>query len=303
MRTIKLVHNPTAGDEDHNEEKLIKQIEKEGFVCRYSSTKKDGWKDIEDDVDMIAVAGGDGTVRKVIKQLLKRNGQQKHIPVGLLALGTANNIAKTFEVSEKTEDVIRSWKAGRIKKVDIGLVTNVPGMDFFLEGFGFGIFPYLMKEMKDAGEVYTSPEEELKAALKKIHEILQTYEPRQCHLEVDGTDHSGKFFMVEVMNIKSIGPNVELAPMADPGDGEFEVVLIPEAHKEKFAEYILKKIDNSKEVYHFHTLKGKNIAIRWDGTRIHGDDEMLKIERGTEVVVEMKESVLHFLISNEPANR
>ena len=109
--------------------------------------------------------------------------------------------------------------------------------------------------------------------------------------------------MVEVMNIRSIGPNVELAPMADPGDGEFEVVLIPEAHKAKFAEYILKKIDDSKEIYHFHTLKGKKITIRWDGTRVHGDDEMLKIERGTEVVVEVKESVLHFLIGNESAIR
>ena len=74
-------------------------------------------------------------------------------------------------------------------------------------------------------------------------------------------------------------------------------------HKKKFEEYILKKIDDSKEVYHFHTLRGKKISIRWDGTRLHGDDEMLKIERGTEVAVELKESVLHFLVANEPANR
>ncbi|RYZ25937.1 MAG: hypothetical protein EOO10_16920, partial [Chitinophagaceae bacterium] len=140
MRTIKLVHNPTAGDEEHKEEKLIKQIEKQGFVCRYSSTKKEGWKEIEDDVDVIAVAGGDGTVRKVVKQLLKRNGQQKHLPIGVLALGTANNIAKTFDAYKDTEEVIKSWKEAKVKKVDIGLVTNVPGIDFFLEGFGFGIF-------------------------------------------------------------------------------------------------------------------------------------------------------------------
>ena len=117
MRTIKLVHNPTAGDEEHKEEKLIRQIEKEGFVCRYSSTKKNGWKEIEEDVDMIAVAGGDGTVRKVVKQVLRRNGQQKHIPIGLLALGTANNIAKTFDANKNTDEVISSWKEGKIKKL------------------------------------------------------------------------------------------------------------------------------------------------------------------------------------------
>ena len=80
-----------------------------------------------------------------------------------------------------------------MKKVDIGVVENVPEIEFFLEGFGFGIFPYLMKEMKKEEKEYPSPEEELKAALKKLHKILLSYEPRQCHLEVDGTDHSGKF--------------------------------------------------------------------------------------------------------------
>jgi diacylglycerol kinase family enzyme len=63
------------------------------------------------------------------------------------------------------------------------------------------------------GEKYDTPE----GALKKLHEILSSYKPRQCHLEIDGTDHSGKFYMVEVMNIHSIGPNVALAPFADRG--------------------------------------------------------------------------------------
>ena len=262
MRTIKLVHNPTAGDEAHSEEKLIKQIEREGFVCRYSSTKKDGWKEIEDDVDMIAVAGGDGTVRKVVKQVLQRNGQQKHIPITVLALGTANNISKTLNAGRDADEVIKLLKDAKIKKVDIGLVTNVPGIEFFLEGFGFGIFPYLMKEMKNAGEKYSSPQEELKGALKKLHSILASYKARQCNLTVDGTDHSGKFFMVEVMNIRSIGPNMMLAPGADPGDGEFEIVLVPEAHKEKFSEFILQDLIGGEDTYHFHTLKGKEISIQ-----------------------------------------
>ena len=70
MQTVKLIHNPTAGDEEHNKEHLVAQIEKAGFECRYSSTKKSGWKEIEEDIDILAVAGGDGTVRKVVKNIL-----------------------------------------------------------------------------------------------------------------------------------------------------------------------------------------------------------------------------------------
>ena len=301
IKTIKLVHNPTAGDEGHGSEILVKQLEDAGFECRYSSTKEDGWKEFEEDVDMVAVAGGDGTVRKVLKKLLKRKDTDKQLPVGVLALGTANNIAKTFDLDSETEKVIHSWKNEKIKKVDIGLVKNIPDVDFFFEGLGFGIFPFLMKEMKKAGEEFDSPEEGLKGALKKMHTILSSYEPRQCYLEIDGTDHSGKFFMVEVMNIRFIGPNMMLAPDADPGDGEFEIVLVPEAHKEKFANFILSGLMDADDAYHFHTLKGKKISIRWDGTRVHADDEMIKLEKETEVKIEVKAGALHFLVSDEPS--
>ncbi len=303
MQIVKLVHNPTAGDEEHGKEELIKHIKQAGFECRYSSTKKDDWKEIEDDIELVVVAGGDGTVRKVVKTILKQKTENKTLPITLLALGTANNIAKTFEVDADTKKTINSWKQSTLKKVDVGKVKNVPGVDFFLEGFGFGIFPYLMKEMKAEEKEYASPQEELKAALKKLHSILLNYEPRQCRLEVDGTDHSGKFFMVEVMNIKSIGPNMVLAPLADPGDGEFEVVLVPEAHKEKFSEFLLHNLTDGEDTYQFHTLKGKKINIRWDGTRIHADDKMLKIEKDIEVRIEVDAGALRFLVKqNEPAN-
>src|SRR5438105_15872417 len=120
INTVKLVHNPTAGDEEHNKEVLIEQVKAAGFECRYSSTKEEGWKTIEDNVDAIAVAGGDGTVRKVLKLLMKRNEKEKRLPVGVLALGTTNNIAKTFEVDMDTAKVTQSWKHAKTKKVDVG---------------------------------------------------------------------------------------------------------------------------------------------------------------------------------------
>ena len=301
MQIIKLVHNPTAGDEEHSKEMLVDEVNKAGFECRYSSTKKDDWKDIDDDIDLVAIAGGDGTVRKVVKKILNSKGEKKGLPLTVLPLGTANNIAKTFNINPNTQLTIQGWKNATLKKVDIGMVENVPDVDFFLEGFGFGIFPYLMKEMKKEEKEYESPDEELKAALKKLHGILLAYEPRQCHLEVDGTDHSGKFFMVEVMNIKSIGPNMVLAPLADPGDGELEVLLVPEAHKEKFSEFLLHQLTEGEDTYQFHTLKAKNIKISWDGTRVHADDKMLKLPKETQITISVKEGALQFLV-NEPAN-
>lgn len=293
MKQVILIHNPTAGNESHSRENLVAQIEREGFTCRHYSTKEEEWKEIDYHADILAIAGGDGTVRKVIKQLGK---QKKNIPIGLLPLGTANNIAQTLELNSEIKKIIRSWKKASIKKVDIGLIHNVSEENFFLEGFGFGIFPYLMKEMKKRKTAYDSPAAELKGALEQLHEILLSYEPRKCHLEIDGTDHSGRFYMVEVMNMRSIGPNLVLNRHADPGDGELEVILIPEAHKDKFASYLMQKLSNGEDEYQFHTLKGKQIKIKYDGKHLHADDKLLKVNNEIEILLEIKEGYLELLI-------
>ncbi len=293
MKQVILIHNPTAGNESHSRENLVALIEKEGFTCRHYSTKEKEWKEIDYHADMLTIAGGDGTIRKVIKQLFK---QKKNIPIALLPLGTANNIANTLELKGEIKQIIRSWKKASIKKIDIGLLHNVPEEHFFLEGFGFGIFPYLMKEMKKSETEYDSPAAELKDALKQLHEILLAYEPRKCHLEIDGTDHSGKFYMVEVMNMRCIGPNLVLNPQADPGDGELEVILIPEAHKDKFASYLMQKLSNGEDEYQFHTLKGKEIKINYDGKHLHSDDKLLKVSNELEILIEIKKGYLEILM-------
>jgi diacylglycerol kinase family enzyme len=291
---VTLIYNPTAGNEEHSSKKLIEQIERAGFSCRSYSSKEKGWEQFEHNTDIVAIAGGDGTVRKVIKELLKK---KKKVPIGLLPLGTANNIAKTLGVNGDTKQIIRSWKKATVKKVDIGKLLNFSEASFFLEGFGFGIFPFLVKEIKDRDIKYNTPEEELKGALKLLHEILLSYPPHKCHLEIDGTDHSGNFYMVEVMNIRSIGPNLLLAPYADPGDGELDVILIPEAHKEKFADYLLQKLIGGEEEYQFHTLKAKQVKINYDGKHLHADDKMLKLKKETEITIEISEGCLEFLVT------
>lgn len=295
MKVVKLVHNPTAGNEGHDKEELIKLIEKAGFECRYSSTKKDGWKELDEDVDIIAVAGGDGTVRKGVKLVLERKMMEKSVAIGLLPLGTANNISKTLQKETNTKKIVKAWDKGLTKKIDIGRIENLKEANFFLEGMGYGIFPYLMMEMKKEKKAYNTPEEELQGAMRKMHQLVQTYEPHYCKLVIDGTDHSGRFLLAEVMNIQSIGPNIVLSPLANPGDGELDVVLIHEGQKEKFADYIQHQLNGGKEQYQFYTLKGKRISISWEGTHLHVDDELLKIDKEKTVEIEVKEGALNFL--------
>ena len=297
MKHVEIIHNPGAGDERFGEKELIALLEENGFACNYYSTKEKNWKDFSTKTDLLLVAGGDGTIRKVAEEILESKLINRPNPVALLPLGTANNITKSLGVEGDPKPIIECWKFGKTKSYDVGRVYNVADGKFFLESFGYGVFPYLMQEMKKAGEREdATPEENLQRALEFLHQIILSYEPKECRLEVDGTDHSGKFLLAEIMNIPSIGPNLLISPLSDPGDGEFEIVLVPEQHKEKFATYVEGKLKGLEETYSFHTLKGKNISISWEGTHVHLDDQIVKLEKGVEVKIQIKKGLLEFLV-------
>lgn len=299
MPLVKLFHNPKAGDEDHDKRELVSLIEANGFKCIYTSVKKDGWDEVETGVDILAVAGGDGTVRKLAKKILKgKIAKEPWPPIALLPLGTANNIATTLGINDKKpEELISSWQKNKRKKFDLGGLYGTGDYSFFLESFGYGIFPYLIKQMqkKEPNESAT-PEENLKASLETLYQEILSYEPRQCMLRVNDKDYSGKYIMAEVMNTKMLGPNIGLAMKSDPGDGVFEVVVVSEQDKGKFAAFILDKINGVDSKYDFQTIKGKTIDISWDGTHVHTDDEVLKIKKEEKVKIDIKPGVFEFIV-------
>ena len=195
-------------------------------MAKYVSTEAgDAWKNFRpDNLDIIFLVGGDGTVRKLTEVLLTHISDRR-IPVHLLPLGTANNIAKTLRVSKETDN--RWMNVDRnMKPFDCGRIVGLPGQQFFLESTGFGIFPELIFEMKGTPAKGDSSNA-LQTALKVLLRIVKNFEPRKATIKVDGIVIQGSFLLVELMNIQYLGPNIDLAPGSDPGDGYFELVMIP----------------------------------------------------------------------------
>ncbi len=300
MKYVKLLHNPTAGEEDHTKKELIPLIEAAGWECRYSSTKEKGWDKIEPDTDFVVVAGGDGTIRKAALTLLERKFSDKKLPIAILPLGTANNIAKALNLSKDVPAIIESWKSGSIKKYDIGRIDGLDRPYFLVEGFGYGLFPRLMKVMKKVEkERKDTPEKALQTALEELHHLILSAEARHYHLVVDGNEHSGRFLMVEVMNSRSIGPNLELSPNADPGNGQFDVVLIPEDKRDALAAWIKQKMNGEETVFDIVTIPGTKVEVHTEDTLLHTDDELISLEEPTSVSIELQAGVLEFLVSSE----
>ena len=299
MKLAQLLHNPGAGEEAHSKKELISLIEETlDLECRYFSTKEKEWKDIEPGIDLLIIAGGDGTVRKVSRELLNRKRIDRQVPIALLPLGTANNIAKTLDLMGDVKDIVKRWRKRIIKKFDIGRLEGIPEQQFFLEGFGYGIFPSLIKQMREHDkELKSMPDEKMKKAIEVLVEIIQTKKPFSCSVEIDGVDHSGNYILVEVMNIQSVGPNLRLAPHADPGDGRLEVVLLTEQHRDQLLSQLEK--DDPDTDMAFPSFKGSSIHLHCEDSRLHIDDELVKIVQPGPVHIEAQVGMLDFLVKGE----
>jgi YegS/Rv2252/BmrU family lipid kinase len=74
-------------------------------------------------VDLVIVGGGDGTLNAAVDSLV-----QHQLPLGILPLGTANDLARTLSIPASTPEACRVIAAGHTKPIDLGWVN---GKHFF----------------------------------------------------------------------------------------------------------------------------------------------------------------------------
>jgi len=243
-----------------------------GHDALYKSIKKDDYKSaLQNPTDLIVVAGGDGTVRKVAMQLLGRA-----VPITILPLGTAHNIAKTLGISGPTPELIRGWASARRERFTVGLAEGPWGEVPFLEGVGLGLFTTVMamldSEDDDNLDQLGTAEEKLNRAVEVLNEALPEYSAQEVRVTLDGEDLSGKYLLLEAMNSKAIGPNLFLAPDANTNDDYLDFVFISEGQREDFASYLSKRWPNRECSLDSTIRRGRHLRIEWQGSEIRIDD-------------------------------
>ncbi len=74
-------------------------------------------------VDLVIVGGGDGTLNAVVDSLVEMK-----LPLGILPLGTANDLARTLKIPLAVEQACQVIAQGKLKYIDLGCVN---GKHFF----------------------------------------------------------------------------------------------------------------------------------------------------------------------------
>ena len=269
-----MIHNPTSGDGDRpSAKKLVKWIRAAGHKIEYQSSKDKKWhKILKSPGDVVAVAGGDGLVSKVARRLVEHP-----VPMAIVPIGTANNIATTLGIAGlKVKDWIADWNSARCVHFDAATARGPWGSKHFIEGFGVGLFAetmFCLVKTKDRDlEHAQDSNEEIQTVLKILMSRLRKLRAHSLNLRLDGKDISGKYVLLEALNIGLIGPNLNLAPEADIQDGLLEVIAVPEAEREALERYLSKKLNGAESAPDLPRFQGRHLQLESEIIPLHIDD-------------------------------
>ena len=301
---VTLMHSPTAGDEEHSREQLERLIRAAGHTVTYQSMDEEDFASaLKDAGDLVAVAGGDGTVRKVALRLIG-----SETPLTILPHGTANNLAHALGLDGSLEELIAAWATAQPQKFDAGCAVGPGGKRRFLEAVGFGLFPATAAHIEAQEErhpsEFDSTEKELARDLRKLREMLARYQAEDLQVNLDGQDCSGQYLMLAAMNIPFIGPNLELAPEADASDGALEVVFLKEAARAEFARYLDARLAGEPSFLDLDVRRGHRLQVRCATAPIHIDDEIWPAgeapegARSTLIDITLEAAALKFLVNS-----
>ncbi len=266
---ITVMHNPAAGGDNRPKAaEIVEALESAGHRVTYQSTHETGAKwALLDPGDLVIAAGGDGTIRKISLALFGRS-----VPMSILPLGTANNIAKTFGISGTIQQLAAGLENPSRAYLDVGLAEGPWGKKPFVESAGAGVLARTISYMAnhEGNNSATSPLDESR---KSLREFLENYTPQNWTAALDGKSLRGNFLLAEAMNMRLAGPNLHLAPDVETGDGCFDFVFLKEEQRDVFIEYLEQFESWESLEAPVEIIRGKSLELSWPHAEpIHIDD-------------------------------
>jgi diacylglycerol kinase (ATP) len=165
----------------------------------------------------IIVAGGDGTLGDVVHGMaLAAQGDHSPLgPIGILPMGTANDVAWKLGVPLDLNAAARVIAAGHILFMDVGKVNE----RHFVNNCAVGIESYIGQLQEDITWI-SGAFRYLVAALRGIMACPSW----EGSIEWDGGSYQGKLSIVTVGNGSRSGVIFHTIPHADPCDGKLTFV-------------------------------------------------------------------------------
>lgn len=287
---VSLFHNQKAGDST-SLSWIRELIETSGHELVRVFDREAAFGELVDQhTELLVAAGGDGTVAAAARLLAGRT-----IPMAILPLGTANNIAKTVNGDATSEHLVSCWDTAERRRIDLGMARGHWGERRFVEAVGVGLVPASIVSTRfeplEGDDVLSN----ISSAILRYLEVLSRFEPRRWSLRVDGEDMSGDFIAVEVLNIRSVGPNLVLCDEADPYDGDFCIVTVGEGERDEMRRYLRERINGQESRVVLPARRARHVELHGRGDT-HIDDEVLRSSIPGAVSIHIEAAAVEVLV-------
>ncbi|MFW6050696.1 MAG: diacylglycerol/lipid kinase family protein [Myxococcota bacterium] len=171
-------------------------------------------------VDVVAAAGGDGTVHRVVQVL----GALPEPPrLGVVPLGTGNDLARTLAVPVDAAAAIEVLDAGRERALDLCRVEAGDRTRYCINAATGGLSVAIADALSKEEKATWGPFAYVLGAARELGEL----EPFAVRLELDGAPpREVEALSVILANGRYAAGGMGVAPAADPEDGLLDLVTM-----------------------------------------------------------------------------
>ena len=270
---IKLILNPAAGRKKAKRLiPVIKQIFRDKQVdLDLDITQRPGQafylsqEAARNNFDIIAAAGGDGTVNEVANGMIDSSSA-----LGVIPLGLGNDFAKAINLPPKLEEACFALCNGVTKEIDVGRVNN----RYFVNAMGIGFDAWVACESQRIRRFFLPNYIYLYAVIR----MLFRYKAASVKINLADIVLDKKVLLIAIGNGKSSGGGFLLTPDAELTDGLIDVCIIDDVARLKLLMHLPKTFKGThKRLPYVTTLKTEKLAVHSSSLLLaHVDGEILE---------------------------
>lgn len=205
--------------------------------------------------DAVVLGGGDGTMHGAAPALLETN-----LPLGILPLGTANDLARSLMIPRELEDAISQIVSGESTRIYLAEVNGIPFFNVANIGLGADVNRKLSSHRKQRlGSM---------GYARTATRVLRHKRAFEYSLTLDGETLEGKSMQLAVGNGRFYGGGMTVHHEADLRKPEFTLYSISPVSMRKLAgmapRFALGRLHRNKRTM---TAKGHEITLATDSVK------------------------------------
>lgn len=255
----KLIFNAGSGRPEESPEQLasiIAAMQDEQILPEVYTVRPDSHLEavvryaIKTGIQLIVVAGGDGTIDSVAGAMVGTGAT-----LGIIPTGTRNNLAFNLGITGDIRSSVALLRRGRRLKIDVGRVHGRLARYWFLEATGLGLL----------SDLYPMTDDLQHGDLRQIGGLLSALisaAPSQIRMVLDGHKHlAATAHMLLITNMPFLGPHFQISPKVSFQDGRLDVFTFSDIGKLDVLSYAMMSLGGLLEEAGIKHYRARHIRI------------------------------------------